>query len=118
VAQPSCLKEDGSVSLHQVMHVEADIIKVADSHVYAESLTSTISFSGYGCQNDVCNWFVDKANKDSTIMAHNGTGYDNKFSLKWCIDHGLYHDMIIGQGSIITYMFFGKNKIVQGSLIL
>ena len=26
--------EDGSVLLHQVMHVEADITKVSDNHIY------------------------------------------------------------------------------------
>jgi hypothetical protein len=28
------IKEDGSVLLHQVMHVEDDIIKVSDNHIY------------------------------------------------------------------------------------
>ena len=44
-------------------------------------------------------------------MAHNGAGYDNKFILKWCIEHGLNPSMIIRQGSRITYMHFKKFNI-------
>jgi hypothetical protein len=44
-------------------------------------------------------------------MAHNGAGYDNKFCLQWCIKHGLNPDMIIRQGSLITYMHFKKFNI-------
>jgi hypothetical protein len=100
------LKEDGSVLLHQVMHVEADIIKVSYNHIYIyeDSLINTFSFTGYDCCNDSCKWLFSKDNKDSTIMAHNGAGYDNKFILQWCIKHGLNPDMIIRQGSRITYM--------------
>jgi hypothetical protein len=98
------LKEDGSVLLHQVMHVEADIIKVSYNHIYEDSLINTFSFTGYDCCNDSCKWLFSKDNKDSTIMAHNGAGYDNKFILQWCIKHGLNPDMIIRQGSRITYM--------------
>jgi hypothetical protein len=39
-------------------------------------------------------------------MAHNGAGYDNNLILQWCIKHGLNPDMIIRQGSRITYMHF------------
>jgi hypothetical protein len=72
------------------MHVEANITQVPYRHLYEESSTSTISLAGYDCQTDL--WktcLFTKANKDSTDMAHNGAGYDNKFILKLCIDHGL-----------------------------
>ena len=49
-----------------------------------------------------------KQNKDCTIMAHNGAGYDTKFILQWCIKHGLNPDMIIKQCSRTTYMHFNK----------
>jgi hypothetical protein len=104
------IKEDGSVLLHQVMHVEADILKVSYTHIYEDSLINAVSFTGYDCCNDFCKWLFDKQNKDSTIMAHNGAGYANNFILQWCIKHGLNPDMIIRQGSRITYMHL-KTKI-------
>jgi hypothetical protein len=100
------IKEDGSVLLHQVMHVEDDIIKVSDNHIYEDSLINTAIFTGYDCCNDFCKWLFDKQSKDCTIMAHNGAGYDNKFILQWCMKHGRNPGMIIRQGSIITYMHF------------
>ena len=103
--------DDGSVLLHQVMHVEADIIKVSNNHIYEDSLIDKISFTGYDSCDNFCKWLFDKQNKDCTIMAHNGAGYDNKFILKWCIEHGLNPSMIIRQGSRITYMHFKKFNI-------
>ena len=96
------IMEDGSVLLHQVMHVEADIIGVSDTHIYEDSLIYTISFTGYSCCTDFCKWLVDKQDNDCTLMAHNGAGYDHKLFLQWCIKPGLNPDMILRQGSIIT----------------
>ena len=69
--------EDGSVLLHQVMHVEADIIKVSDKHIYEDSSIYTSSFTGYDCCTDFCKWLFDKHTKDCTIIPPNGAGYDN-----------------------------------------
>ena len=44
-------------------------------------------------------------------MAHTGAGYDKKLILQCCLKHGLNPDMIIRQGSRITYMHFKKNNI-------
>ena len=44
-------------------------------------------------------------------MAHNGSGYDNKFILKYCISKGLIPRKLIRQGSRITYMSFSKYSI-------
>jgi hypothetical protein len=100
------------------MHVDADIIKVPDNHLYEESLTSTNSFAGYDCQADFWKcWFI-KANRDSTDMAHNGAGYDNKFVLNLCIDHGLHAAMLIRQGSRITYMHFNNTIIMLTDTLL
>jgi hypothetical protein len=94
------------------MHVEADIVKVSDNHIYEDSLIDTIIFTGYACCNGFLKWLFDKQNKDCTSMAHNGAVYDNKFILQWCIKHGLDPDMIIRQGSRITYMHFKKLNII------
>ena len=93
------------------MHVEADIIKVSDNHIYEDSLIDTSSFTGYDCCNDFCKWLFGKQHKDCTIMAQTGAGYDNKFILQWCVKHGLNPGMSIRQGSRITYMQFNKFNI-------
>ena len=49
-------------------------------------------------------------------MARNGAAYDNTLSLQWCAKHGLNPDMIITQGSIITYMHF-KNKQINTTVV-
>ena len=50
--------EDGSVLPHQVMHVEADIIKVSANHIYEDSLIYAFSITGYGCCNDFVNGYL------------------------------------------------------------
>jgi hypothetical protein len=47
-------------------------------------------------------------NSSSTVIAHNGAGYDAKFILKYCLSRGLNPDKYIRQGSRITYMYFRK----------
>ena len=93
------------------MHVEADITKVSDNHIYEDSLFDTISFTGYVCCNDFCTWLFDKQHKHCTLMAHNGAGYANIFTVQWCINHGIYPGMIIRQGSRITNMHFKKSTL-------
>jgi hypothetical protein len=41
------------------MHVEADIVKVSDNHIYEDSLIDTIIFTGYACCNDCFKWLFD-----------------------------------------------------------
>ena len=55
-----------------------------------------------------CDWLFTEGNANSTVIAHNGAGYDNKFILKFCLAKGLQPDSFIRQGSRITYMFFRK----------
>ena len=47
-------------------------------------------------------------NQNSTVIAHNGAGYDNKFILQYCLFKGLTPSSFIRQGSKITYMYFEK----------
>jgi hypothetical protein len=44
-------------------------------------------------------------------MAYNASGYDNKFLLKWCLEHGLEPSNIIEQGTGITYLRYNKFNI-------
>ena len=37
-------------------------------------------------------------------MAHSGAGYADNLIVQWCLTHGLNPDMIIRQGSIITFL--------------
>ena len=87
------------------------MIKVADSHSYADSLIDTHSFPGYGCLDKFCKWLFTPENRGSTVMAHNGAGYDYKFILKWGIEHGLKPQKKNMQGSRITYMTYKKFNI-------
>ena len=52
------------------------------------------------------NWLFSEQNSSSTVIAHNGSGYDYKFILKNAIEAGKYPDKYIRQGSNITYMTF------------
>jgi hypothetical protein len=42
------------------------------------------------------------------LLYHNGSGYDFKFILKWCLKRGMTPDSYIRQGSHIMYMGFRK----------
>ncbi len=105
------LDEAGDRFLHTPNHAEVSIVKVADSHSYADSLIDTHSFPGYGCLDKFCKWLFTPENRGSTVMAHNGAGYDYKFILKWGIEHGLEPQRKIMQGSRITYMTYKKFNI-------
>ena len=91
---------------HVPNHVEVVKLKVDDTHDYEKSKREWITFGGYGCEDHFCNWLFTKENSDTTVMAHNGAGYDNKFILKWCLLHGMRPDTYIRQGSRITFMYF------------
>ena len=49
---------------------------------------------------------LQKKRKNTTVMAHNGAGYDNMFILQYCLDKGLVRSSFIRQGSRIAYMCF------------
>ena len=97
--------------LHRPMHIEVSKIKVAANHKYEDSLKETLSFTGYDCIELFCKWLFTDGNKNTTVMAYNGSGYDNKFVLKWCLEHGLEPSNIIEQGSNITYLRYNRFNI-------
>ena len=51
---------------------------------------------------------VSKTHANSTVIAHNQSGYDGRFILKWCLNHGLKPTKYIRQESRIMYMSFQK----------
>ena len=65
-----------------------------------------LKLMGYGCETKFCDWLFTVNNRDSTVIAHNGAGYDNKFILQYCLNKGLIPSSCIRQGSRITYMSF------------
>ena len=101
----------GAMLLHQVMHVEVDVLEVSDNNKYEDSLIENKSFTGYDSLGEFCEWLFTKNNLDSTVMAHNGAGYDNKFILQYCVNKGMNPEMVIRQGSRITYLHFKKFNI-------
>ena len=86
-------------------------IDQAQGHRYEDCLRESLGFSGYGCEAKFCDWLFTDSNEHSTVIAHNGAGYDNKFILQHCLMRGLTPDNFIRQGSRITYMRFKKYNI-------
>ena len=99
---------DTSTLTHVPNHVEIAVLQVSDDHDYANSLVDTCFFNGYGCETKVCDCLFTPENSSSTVIAHNGAGYETKFILKYCLSRGLNPDKYIRQGSRITYMYFRK----------
>ena len=99
---------DTSTDIHKPNHVEIEILKIDDklTHDYDLCLKKSLNFNGYGCETKFCDWLFTKDNRDSTVIAHNGAGYDNKFILQYCLNKGLMPSSFIRQGSRITYMSF------------
>ena len=95
---------------HIPNHVEAVVLKVSDDHNYENSLVTTFSASGYGCEKTFCDWLYEE-NENCTVIAHNGAGYDHKFVLKYFLGKGMSPEGFIRQGSRITYMSFKKKNI-------
>ena len=85
------------------------------THDYNKCLKLQFGINGYDCDTKFCNWLFTANNRNSTVIAHNGAGYDNKFILQYCLFKGLTPSSFIRQGSRITYMRF--EKIISGSLI-
>ena len=87
-------------------------MKVRGTGSYEESFVASFSFDGYNCIEQFCNFlFRDKTNRNSTVIAHNGGGYDNKFILNWAVKHGIYPSKYIRQGSKITYKNYRANNL-------
>ena len=106
------LETDTSTNTHVVNHAQVDRLHVNDSYDYDKCLREQRSFDGYNSLDEFCDWlFTEKSHSHSTVLAHNGVGYDFRFILKWCLDHGLHPDVFIRQGNIILYMWFRKKSI-------
>ena len=96
---------------HLPNHVEADVLKIGETHSYDESKQSTFSYNGYDAVGQFCNWLFTDENSNSTVIAHNQAGYDGRFILQWCLKKGLHPEKYIRQGSRIMYMEFKKIRI-------
>lgn len=93
-------------------HAEIDVLHVNESYDYDKCLREQRSFDGYTSLDAFCDWlFIQKLHSHSTVLVHNGSGYDFRFMMKWCLDHGLRPDVFIRQGNRILYMWFIKNQL-------
>ena len=104
---------------HKPNHVEIDILEISPennttglpSHEYEDCLVKSEKFEGYGCEYKFCDWLFTPENSNTTVFAHNGSGYDNKFVLQYCLSKGMLPSSYIRSGSHIMYMAFKKFKI-------
>lgn len=71
-----------------------------------DMINASYSFgiNGYDCNDKVCDWLFTANNTDATVFAHNGSGYDSNFMLKYCLSKELLPTKIIRSGSRISYM--------------
>ena len=99
---------DTSTGIHKPNHVEIDLLQIDKrrTHSYDSCLQESFNIGGYGCETKFCDWLFTQSNRGSTVIAHNGAGYDNKFILQYCLNKGLIPSSFIRQGSRITYMSF------------
>ena len=69
--------------IHKCNHVEVDVLQVDEelTHDYDNCLTDRFGINGYTCENKFGDSLFTDANQNSTAIAHNGAGYDNKFIL-------------------------------------
>ena len=103
-------ESDTHTNIHEPNHVEVDVLEIdqGQTHNYEKCLETSFGFNGYDCCEKFCDWLFTKENRDVTVMAHNGAGYDFKFILKYCLNKGLRPSAFIRQGSRITYMHFNS----------
>ena len=81
------------------MRIEATKLNVRGSGSYEDRVVDSFSFGCHDCINKLCDFiFKDKTNRNSTVIAHNGAGYDNTFTLGWATQHGIYPRKYIRQG--------------------
>jgi len=68
-------------------HLEYDVLQIDTglTHDYDKCLIKSSNFYDYNCVDDFCEWLFTEENRNTTVMAHNGAGYDFKFILQWCI---------------------------------
>ena len=96
---------------HKPNHVEAETLITSKTCKYEDCLGERFSYSGYDVVDKFCNWLFTDKHSNSTIIAHNGAGYDNRFILQWCLHKNLHPDKYIRQGNRIMYMEFKKFSI-------
>ena len=96
---------------HKPNHVEAEVLTIGDTHIYNDCLGEQFSYSGYDVVDKFCNWLFTEEHSNSTVIAHNGAGYDCKFILQWCLKKNLHPSKYIRQGNRIMYMDFKKYHI-------
>jgi hypothetical protein len=74
---------DTSSGIHKCNHVEVDVLQVdsKQTHDYENCLKESFGLNGYGYEEKFCDWLFTMENTGSTVIAHNGAGYDNKFVL-------------------------------------
>ena len=98
---------DTHTDIHKPNHVEIYVLQVDDgkTHDYNNCLIKSFNFNGYNCDNEFCDWLFTEENSNSTVIAHNGAGYDNKFILQYCLRKGIIPSPFLRQGSRITYEF-------------
>ena len=101
---------DTSTTTHVVNHANVDILITDEEHNYETSLLNSMSFNGYGAGGALdkfCDWlFSEPQTCKATVTAHNGSGYDFRFILKWCTNHGLHPDVFTRSGRRLMYMYF------------
>ena len=65
---------------HEPNHVEAEVlITHSKTCKNEECLGERFPFSGYDVVDEICNWLFTAERSNSTIVTHNGAGYDNRF---------------------------------------
>ena len=74
-------------------------------------ITEKVEFLGYDCCERFCDYLFEPQNKNSTIIAHYGAGYDSKFILQWILKHNIKLSQYIRQGSKITLMRTAKHNL-------
>ena len=101
---------DTHTDIHIPNHVEVDVLQIDDgfTHKYENCLVESFGIPGYDCDTKFCDWLFNERNSNSTVIAHNGAGYDNKFILQYCLSKGIVPSAFIRQGSRITYMSFKR----------
>ena len=104
---------DTHTNIHKPNHVEVDVLQIDENltHNYQDCLTKSFGIPGYNCEDKFCDWLFTDEHINSTVIAHNGSGYDNKFILQYCLNKGIIPSSFIRQGSRITYMSFKRYRI-------
>ena len=115
INNPRLIVWDAETDTHTGTHIPnliiANVLQVASGHGYEDSLVEQKIFEGYNCRNDFGLWLFSDANANSTVIAHNGSGYDYKFVLKWYLEGGERPSTYICQGSHKTSMKFRRHNL-------